>query len=77
MSQIAMYASEAREDFDGLPSSDDRRRLRRRVPPPVPKPHVVSMGRYGSVADKAWFAKMSGRLWMLTEKEKRDIRKKG
>ena len=38
---------------------------------PPPKPHVVSMGRYSC------FASMAGKLWMITQKAKRGIRKKG
>jgi hypothetical protein len=29
------------------------------------------MGRYGSVANKAWFATMSGKLYLITEKAKK------
>ena len=33
---------------------------------------IVSMSQYGDVADKRWFARMSGKLWQLTEMAKEE-----
>ena len=33
---------------------------------------IVSMSQYGEVADKRWFARMSGKLWLLTEMAKEE-----
>ena len=32
---------------------------------------IVSMSNYGAVADKAWEATMSGKLWLITEKSEK------
>ena len=31
---------------------------------------IVSMSQYGDVADKRWFARMSGKLYLITEIQK-------
>ena len=33
---------------------------------------IVAMSVYGDVADKRWFARMSGRLWLITEMAKEE-----
>ena len=39
---------------------------------------IVPMSQYGDVADKRWFARMSGKLYLLTEmaKEEKDKRRR-
>ena len=47
----------------------------KRVPPPPPKPEIIiSMDRYGSIANAAWFAAMSGKLWLITEKARAKLK---
>ena len=64
-----LSAMKSRRDSKSPWNGKERRRRKR-------EPHEVSMGNYGDVADDAWFAVMSGKLYLLTEQIKTEQKRR-
>jgi hypothetical protein len=66
-----LAAMKSRRDSKAQWNGKDRRRMKR-------EPHVISMSAYGDAEtpDDVFFAVMSGKLWLLTERIKAEQKRR-